>query len=59
VPVFEGKTFEDKEESLTKLEDSEDAVYKDVYLKLASIFSYWFFSGTANKEEFDKIVKGE
>ena len=59
VPVFEGKTFEDKEESLTKLEDSEDSIYKDVYLKLASIFSYWFFSGTANKEEFDKIVKGE
>ncbi len=59
VPVFEGKTFEDKEEYLTALEDSPDTMYKDVYLKLASIFSYWFFSGTANKEEFDKIVKGE
>jgi len=59
VPIFEGKNFEDKEDYLTVLEDSQDPLYAEVYLKLASIFSYWFFSGTANKDEFDKIVKGE
>lgn len=59
VPIFEGKTFEDKEDYLTVLEDSQDTLYAEVYLKLASVFSYWFFSGTANKEEFDKIVKGD
>lgn len=59
VPIFEGKTFEDKEDYLTVLEDSQDTLYAEVYLKLASIFSYWFFSGTANQEEFDKIVKGD
>ncbi len=59
VPIFEGKTFEDKEDYLTVLEDSQDTLYAEVYLKLASIFSYWFFSGNANQEEFDKIVKGD
>jgi len=56
VPVFEGKTFEEKEENMAKMEDAGDFIYEQTYLKLASIFSYWFFSGTVNKEEFDKII---
>lgn len=59
VPIFEGKNFDEKEEFLSKLEESEDPLYAEIYLKLASIFSYWFFSGVSNKEEFDKIIAGD
>lgn len=58
VPLFEGKTFEEKEEYLCKLEESNDEIYTNSYLKLSNIFSYWFFSGSVNKEEFDKIANG-
>jgi hypothetical protein len=57
VPIFKGNTFEEKEEVLSKMEDEQDFIYQNTYLKLASLFSYWFFSGVVDKEEFDKIIK--
>ncbi len=57
VPIFKGNTFEEKEEALSKMEDEQDFIYQNTYLKLASLFSYWFFSGVVDKEEFDKIIK--
>jgi hypothetical protein len=57
VPIFKGNTFEEKEEALSKMEDEQDFIYQNTYLKLASLFSYWFFSGVVDREEFDKIIK--
>lgn len=56
VPLFEGKTFEEKEEYLMKLEENSDSLYNEVYPKLADVFSLWFFSDRPTKEDFDKIV---
>ena len=57
VPIFKGNTFEEKEETLSQMEESQEFIYQNTYLKLASLFSYWFFSGVVDKEEFDKIIK--
>lgn len=59
VPIFNGKTFEEKEESLYALEDKDDEIYNKTYNKLASIISFWFFTGKIDKEEFDKILAGQ
>lgn len=56
VPFFEGKTFEEKEENLIKLEDLNDPLYLDVYSKIVNVFNFWFFSENATKEDYDKIV---
>lgn len=59
VPIFPGKTFEEKEEVLFNLEEKEDELYSKTYNKLASIISFWFFTGKVDKEEFDKILAGQ
>jgi len=59
VPIFAGKTFEEKEETLFSLEEKEDELYEKAYNKLASIISFWFFTGKVDKEEFDKILAGQ
>lgn len=59
VPIFPGKTFEEKEEVLFGLEEKEDELYSKTYNKLASIISFWFFTGKVDKEEFDKILAGQ
>jgi hypothetical protein len=59
VPIFAGKTFEEKEETLFALEEKEDEIYSKAYNKLASIISFWFFTGKVDKEEFDKILAGQ
>lgn len=57
VPIFEGKTFEQKEEKLFELEENDDELYKLVYGKLASVISFWYFTGKADASEFDKVIK--
>lgn len=59
MPIFAGKTFEEKEEVLFNLEEKEDEIYTKAYNKLASIISFWFFTGKVDKEEFDKILAGQ
>jgi hypothetical protein len=59
VPIFNGKTFEEKEESLYALEEKEDEIYAKTYSKLASLVSFWFFTGKVDKDEFDKILNGQ
>lgn len=59
MPIFAGKTFEEKEETLFSLEEKEDELYEKAYNKLASIISFWFFTGKVDKEEFDKILAGQ
>ena len=51
--------FEEKEEVLFGLEEKEDELYSKTYNKLASIISFWFFTGKVDKEEFDKILAGQ
>lgn len=57
VPIFKGSSFEEKEESLYELEEKEDEIYTLTYGKLASVISFWYFTGKIDKEEFDKVVK--
>jgi hypothetical protein len=59
LPIFPGKTLEEKEEYLYSLEEKEDELYTKTYNKLASIISFWFFTGKIDKEEFDKILSGQ
>lgn len=54
--LFPGKTFEQKEAVMFDYEDNKDEIYDKCYSKLASIISYWFFTGNIDKEEFDRIV---
>lgn len=55
-PLFPGKTFEQKEAAMFDYEDNKDEIYDKCYSKLASIISYWFFTGNPDKDEFDRIV---
>lgn len=58
VPIFDGVTFEEKEEKLFELEEGEDDLYGKIYSKLASVLSFWYFSGgEINLEEFDKMIQ--
>lgn len=59
VPIFNGKTFEEKEEALYALEEKEDEIYQKTYSKLASLISFWFFTGKIDKDEFDRILNGQ
>jgi hypothetical protein len=59
VPFFDGKTFEDKEDALVKMEEDGDDIYTKVYSKLADVFNLWFFSDNSpTKEDFDRAVGG-
>ena len=57
VPIFEGKTFEEKEENLYDLEEKDDDLYTKVYTRLATIVSFWYFTGKMDSDEFDRILK--
>lgn len=57
VPFFEGDTFEEKEQTLFDLEENEDELYNEVYSKLTSIVSLWYFSGKIDKESFDRLLE--
>jgi len=59
IPIFPGKTLEEKEDYLYSLEEKEDELYTKTYNKLASVVSFWFFTGKIDKEEFDKILAGQ
>lgn len=54
--LFPGKTFEQKEAVMFDYEDDKNEIYDKCYSKLASIISYWFFTGNIDIEEFDRIV---
>ena len=58
MPIFDGVTFEEKEEKRFELEEGEDDLYGKIYSKLASVLSFWYFSGgEINLEEFDKMIQ--
>lgn len=55
-PLFVGKTFEQKENSMFSLEENGDEIYEKTQSKIASIISYWFFTSNTDKDEFDRII---
>lgn len=59
VPLFSGKDFEEKENSLFAIEEAEDKFIMGVYPLVAGIVSYWYFTGKADASEFERIVNGE
>lgn len=57
IPIFSGETFEEKEESLFKMEEENDELYSLVNNKLSSVISLWYFSGRIDSKEFDKVLE--
>jgi len=54
--LFEGKDFEEKVDSYYDKDENEDKLFGLIHSKLAAIVSYWYFSETPTKEEFDNII---
>ena len=57
LPLFPGKSFEQREAVMFDYEDSENEIYSKCYSKLASILSHWFFTSNVDTEEFDRIIQ--
>tara|TARA_A100001515_G_scaffold144216_1_gene147615 strand:- start:1797 stop:2645 length:849 start_codon:yes stop_codon:yes gene_type:complete len=57
LPLFAGKSFEQREAVMFDYEDSENEIYQKCYSKLASIVSHWFFTSNIDTEEFDRIIR--
>ena len=54
---FRGETFDEKLESLYIMEESEDDLLALVYDKLTAFTSFWYFSVSATKEDFENLEK--
>ena len=54
---FKGASFEDKKDYLYSLEENEDDLFAAVYDKLTAFLSFWYFSVSANKEDFENLEK--
>lgn len=54
---FKGSSFEDKKDYLYSLEENEDDLFAAVYDKLTAFLSFWYFSVSANKEDFENLEK--
>ena len=56
IEYFEGDTFDSKVDSYYQKDEGEDSLFSAVSGKLTSILSYWYFSNSPTKEDFDKIL---
>jgi len=56
VEFFEGETFDSKTDSYYQKEEGEDSLFAVASGKLTSILSFWYFSNSPQKEDFDKIL---
>tara|TARA_Y100000361_G_scaffold65879_1_gene57869 strand:- start:34426 stop:35271 length:846 start_codon:yes stop_codon:yes gene_type:complete len=54
---FRGETFDEKLESLYIMEESEDDLLALVYDKLTAFTSFWYFSVSATKEDFENLER--
>jgi hypothetical protein len=54
---FKGSSFEDKKDYLYSLEENEDDLFAAVYDKLTAFLSFWYFSVSASKEDFENLEK--
>ena len=56
VAFFEGDNFEAKIDDYYIKDEKENSLFQLASGKLTSIISYWYFSNSPQKEDFDKIV---
>lgn len=56
-PMFPGKTTEEREEVLYKLEDSAAEIFNLSFKKVMNVISYWYFTGVTETEEYERIIK--
>ena len=56
-PYFSGSTFDEKLDSLYKMEEEEDDLLALVYDKLTAFTSFWYFSVSASMEDFQNLEK--
>ena len=54
---FKGDSFDDKKDYLYSLEENEDDLFAALYDKLTAFVSFWYFSVSANKEDFKNLEK--
>lgn len=56
IEYFKGDTFDSKVDSYYQKDEGEDSLFSAASGKLTSILSYWYFSNSPTKEDFDKIL---
>ena len=56
-PFFVGENYEEKKESLYKMEEDENDLLGVVYDKLMAFISFWYFSVSASNEDFENLEK--
>ena len=54
--IFEGNTFEEKVDHYYDQDEKGDELFKVTHPKLAALVSYWYFSASPTKEEFDNLI---
>lgn len=54
---FKGNSFDEKKDYLYSLEENEDDLFAALYDKLTAFVSFWYFSVSANKEDFENLEK--
>jgi hypothetical protein len=55
-PLFKGETFDEKRDYYYDLEEEgEDEIFNLVNNKLTTLLSFWYFSTSATKEDFERL----
>ena len=54
--IFEGDTFEEKVDGYYEQDERGDDLFNVTHPKLAALVSYWYFSASPTKEEFDNLI---
>ena len=54
--LFEGDTFEEKVDGYYEQDERGDDLFNVTHPKLAALVSYWYFSASPTKEEFDNLI---
>ena len=54
--IFPGNDFDDKTDTYYAKDENDDELFRLVQSKLAAVVSYWYFSDSPEKDDFDKII---
>ena len=57
VPLFNGKTFDEKIEHYDSLEEQDDPFWNEVFKKLAYFISFWYMGKISSPEDFERAEK--
>lgn len=55
IPLFSGKTTEDRLASYDKIEEDEDAFLISIVNKFVNYITFWYVGSATNPEDFDKL----